>query len=353
MTSDRQSTRRAGGRAGPRRGWLLVATLAVAETTSYGVLAYAFGVFLVPMGDDLGWSRTALTGAFAMAVIVSGVAAIPVGRWLDGHGARTLMAAGSAGATLLVLAWAQVSDLTVFYVIWTGIGLTMAAVLYDPAFVVIATWFHDDIQRRKALLTLTVIAGFASVIYVPLAGWLVQAHGWRHALIVLAALLGILTIIPNAPLPAAAPTSLPVPPTQTPPLGRLEGPGSRWDGRCATRRCGGWPRPWSLPRWPPPPSPSTWSPTCASSTTRPAWRPPGPGSLVPARSAGASWSPPSADAGRWPAPPRPSSPSKPSPSPSWSAYRDRPGWSRLWACLGSGSGSSPWPEPSWSPRSTA
>jgi MFS family permease len=182
-----------------------VATLAVTETTSYGVLAYAFGVFLVPMQDDLGWSRTALTGAYAVAVIVSGVAAIPVGRWLDHHGARALMTAGSAAATLLVLAWAQVRDLTVFYAIWTGIGLTMAAVLYEPAFAVIATWFRDHATRTRALLALTVIAGFASVIYVPLAGWLVQAHGWRHALLVLAALLGILTIIPHATLPGRRP----------------------------------------------------------------------------------------------------------------------------------------------------
>jgi predicted MFS family arabinose efflux permease len=193
------------GRPHRQRGWRLVAILAVTETTSYGVLAYAFGVFLVPMGDVLGWSRTALTGAYALAVIVSGVAAIPVGRWLDGHGARALMTAGSTAATVLVLAWAQVSDLTVFYAIWTGIGLAMAAVLYEPAFVVIATWFPDDTQRRRALLTLTVIAGFASVIYVPLAGWLVQAHGWRHALIVLAALLGILTVIPHASLPGRRP----------------------------------------------------------------------------------------------------------------------------------------------------
>ena len=81
-----------------------MATLAVTETTSYGVLAYAFGVFLVPMQQDLGWSPTALTGAYALAIVVSGVAAIPVGRWLDRHGARVLMTAGSAAATLLVLA---------------------------------------------------------------------------------------------------------------------------------------------------------------------------------------------------------------------------------------------------------
>jgi MFS family permease len=182
-----------------------VATLAVTETTAYGVLAYAFGVFLLPMQQELGWSRTALTGAYSLAIIVSGVAAIPVGRWLDRHGARTLMTAGSAGATVLVLAWAHVTDLAAFYAIWAGIGVVMAAVLYEPAFAVIATWFRDAADRTRALLALTVVAGFASVIYVPLAGWLVETQGWRDALVVLAILLVPLTIVPNATLPGRRP----------------------------------------------------------------------------------------------------------------------------------------------------
>jgi MFS family permease len=193
---------------GRRRGWLLVATLAASETPAYGVLAYAFGVFLLPMQQELGWSRTALTGAYALAVIVSGVAAIPVGRWLDRHGARALMTTGAGAASLLVLAWAQVSDLAVFYAIWVGIGLAMAAVLYEPAFAVIASWYRDAAERNRALLGLTVIAGFASVIYVPLAGWLVQTHGWRHALMVLAVLLAVLTVLPNATLPGRRPDQL-------------------------------------------------------------------------------------------------------------------------------------------------
>jgi MFS family permease len=182
-----------------------VATLAVTETTAYGVLAYAFGVFLVPMQQDLGWSPTALTGAYSVAVIVSGVAAIPVGRWLDRHGARGLMTAGSAVATVLVLAWAQVTDLAVFYGIWVGIGVVMSTVLYEPAFVVIASWFRDPAERTWALLALTVVAGLASVIYVPLAGWLIETRGWRDALVVLAVLLVPLTLVPNATLPGRRP----------------------------------------------------------------------------------------------------------------------------------------------------
>src|SRR5579884_224381 len=92
-------------------GWLLIATLGVTEAISWGVLYYAFGVLLEPMATELGWSRASLAGAFSLAVLLSGVAAVPVGQWLDGHGARGLMTLGSVLGVLLVLAWARVMSI--------------------------------------------------------------------------------------------------------------------------------------------------------------------------------------------------------------------------------------------------
>ncbi len=177
-------------------GWVLVGALAVTEMVSYGVLQYAFPVFLAPMEAELGWSRTAMTGAFSLASLVSGFVAVPAGRWVDRHGPRGLMTAGSVLSALLLLAWAAVDHLLVFYAVWMGLGMAMSAVLYEPAFAVLARWFHR--LRGRALLVLTFVAGFASVVFVPLATWLVQAHGWRDALLWLAAILAVMTVIPHA-----------------------------------------------------------------------------------------------------------------------------------------------------------
>jgi MFS family permease len=194
----------------PRRGfyygWALVATLSVTETVSWGILYYAFAVMLQPMEADLGWSRADLSGAFSLAVLISGIAAVPVGRWLDRRGSRLLMTAGSCAATLLVLAWSGARDLVAFYAIWAAIGVTMAAVLYEPAFAVITTWFRR--RRARALLVLTLAAGLASTIFVPLAAWLVQLQGWRQALVTLAAILGVGTILPHALLLRRRPEDL-------------------------------------------------------------------------------------------------------------------------------------------------
>ncbi|HEV2131888.1 MAG TPA: MFS transporter [Longimicrobiaceae bacterium] len=197
-------------------GWVLVGALALTETISYGILAYAFPVFLAPMEAELGWSGTALTGAFSLAMLVSGLAAIPAGRWVDHHGARALMTFGSVAAALLVLAWSRVESLAAFYLIWAGIGVTMAAVLYEPAFAVIATWFVR--YRGRALTVLTFLAGFASVIFIPLAAWLVAAQGWRAALVTLAGVLAVGTVLPHALLLRRGPRELGLAPDGRPPV---------------------------------------------------------------------------------------------------------------------------------------
>lgn len=196
-------------------GWVLVGALGITETISWGVLYYAFSVLLTPMQAEHGWSRGATTGAFSVAVVVSGVAAIPVGRWLDRYGARQLMSVGSSLGVLLVVAWATVDNLQVFYVVWAAIGLVMAAVLYEPAFAVVAVWF--DRKRARALTAVTLMAGFSSTVFLPLTSWLVQTQGWRSALMTLAAVLAVGTIPAHALLLRRRPEDLGLHPDGVPP----------------------------------------------------------------------------------------------------------------------------------------
>ncbi len=177
-------------------GWVLILTLGVTETISWGVLYYAFTVYLAPMQAEMGWSRGDMTGAFSLALLLAGLAAIPVGRWLDRHGPRLLMTLGSIAASVLVVAWARSSSLQQLYIVWALIGLAMSATLYDPAFATINQWF--DRKRVQALTVITLMAGFASTVFIPLAGLLVQAQGWRQSLVTLAVVLGIGTIVPHA-----------------------------------------------------------------------------------------------------------------------------------------------------------
>jgi MFS family permease len=176
------------------RGWRIVGALSVTETVSWGIVYYAFAVFLVPMQRELGLSTAQLTGAFSVALLISAVAGIAVGRYLDRHSPRALMTTGSIAATALVLAWSQIDGVWTLYALWVGLGAVMAVVLYEPAFTVLAKWFPNPAERRRAMTALTLVAALASFIFLPLSQALIDAHGWRDALVILAVILGTVTI---------------------------------------------------------------------------------------------------------------------------------------------------------------
>ncbi|MEU6719932.1 MFS transporter [Nonomuraea sp. NPDC046802] len=163
----------------------MVGALAITQTAGYGVLYYAFSVFIPPMSRDLGAGVAELTGAITLSVLVSGLAAPFIGRWLDRRGGRGLMTIGSLVGGLGVLAWSQVQHVAHLYAVCAVLGLASAMVLYEAAFAVIVAW-SDAARRARALLAVTVVAGFASSIFLPLTGLLVDRYGWRQALVVLA-----------------------------------------------------------------------------------------------------------------------------------------------------------------------
>lgn len=175
------------------RGWGLVVALACAQLVSWGSVYYSFSLFVLPMETELGWDRTWINGALSLGLFMSGVGAYPVGRWIDRHGGRSVMTAGSVAATVLLLAWSRVESLGVFYLIWFGLGLALAATLYEPVFAVITRTFPKS--YRKRITALTLVGGFASTVFIPLTQLFIAWLGWRDALVALA-LCNLLICVP-------------------------------------------------------------------------------------------------------------------------------------------------------------
>ncbi|MFI5691798.1 MFS transporter [Kribbella sp. NPDC051586] len=183
--------RRITGRGGIRRD--VVAALAITTTVSYGTLYYAFSALLEPMRTELGISATVATGALTAASLISAVLGIPVGRWLDRRGGHALMTVGAVIAAGSVLAWSRVQSPGQLYAVFVVLGVASAMVLYPPAFAVIVAVTAPE-RRTTALLSVTLVAGFASSIFIPLTGQLIHVYGWRQTLVVLAAVLAVATI---------------------------------------------------------------------------------------------------------------------------------------------------------------
>jgi MFS family permease len=176
-------------RAGLRR---VLAVLCVTEIVSWGVLYYAFPVLAPGIAADTGWSIGTITAAFSLALVVSALVGIPAGRWLDRFGPRLVMTTGSVLGVPAVVGIAAAGSLPCFFAAWVLAGIAMAGVLYQPAFAALTRWWGP--RRTTALTALTLLAGLASTIFAPLTAALVENMSWRATYLVLAVVLGVVTI---------------------------------------------------------------------------------------------------------------------------------------------------------------
>lgn len=190
----------------------IVSALAITQTTSFGVLYYGFGTFLPSMEKEFGWSKITITGAFSLALLLSGFFGLVVGRFLDRQSPRLLMTVGSVVAVVGTVLWSSSHSKLMFYGAWVVIGIAMSAILYEAAFVVLARRFSGP-DRTKALTLVTLLAGLAATIFVPLEEWLIRTHGWRPALRILAIALAVITVplhglvLRDVPAPTAGDTT--------------------------------------------------------------------------------------------------------------------------------------------------
>jgi MFS family permease len=156
--------------------------LGLTTTVSYGTTQYFFGVLVVPLRHDLGWSEGVISGAFSLSLLTAGLLGLPIGRVVDHRGARGLMALGSLLGGVGLIACSAVRQPWQLYVIWAGVlALSMALTFYPVTFTVITNWFTR--RRGSALALLTLLGGLASPIFIPLGGVLVDRIGWRATLV--------------------------------------------------------------------------------------------------------------------------------------------------------------------------
>jgi MFS family permease len=194
----------------------LIGWLSLAQLISWGSVFYTFALLMEPVERELGLSRAESSLAFSLALLAEGLLAWPVGRLIDRGHERAVMTCGSLLVALCLALHSGIDSLAGFYAVWLGLGIGSAATLYPPVFAVVIRRFPHDF--RRAIITITFLGGLASTVFLPLSAWLIQQFGWRHALLVLAALHLLVCaplhawVLRHAPAPASTRvTSAPAP----------------------------------------------------------------------------------------------------------------------------------------------
>jgi MFS family permease len=168
--------------------------LAIAQTLIWACIYYSFPALLLHWEASLGWSRADLTGAVTLAIFMSAFCSPLYGRLIDAGKGALMMTAASLLGGLCMMGLSLVSELWQFYLLWAVLGVCMAGSMYEPCFALITR--ARGAKAKRSIIFVTLVAGFAGTVSFPVAHSLVQAFGWRSAVLC----FGLTAILVVAPL---------------------------------------------------------------------------------------------------------------------------------------------------------
>lgn len=170
----------------PRSRRLVVAALGTSQTLAWASSYYLPAILADPIASGTGLTRAWVFAAFSASLLIAAFLGPAVGRRIDSHGGRGILAVSSLvfAAGLIVLA-AATGPVTLFAA-WAVLGVGMALGLYDSAFAALTAFYGPE--ARGPITGITLMAGFASTVSWPVSALLNDAVGWRETCLVWAAL---------------------------------------------------------------------------------------------------------------------------------------------------------------------
>lgn len=163
-------------------GWVIVAASLVLLVGSFGV-QLSFGVFLKPLIAEFGWTRAAASGAMSLAMGISGLIGVFMGRLTDRFDVRLAIAIAMVLGTACYVLLATMDSLWQFYLYFgLGGGICIGST-YAPVSAIVSKWF----QQRRALALGIALLGISvgQMVFSPVAARLIETSGWRTTYVVL------------------------------------------------------------------------------------------------------------------------------------------------------------------------
>jgi MFS family permease len=170
--------------------------MAVGTSASMAMGSLNFGLFIVPMGDELKIGRSTFGWASSARQLASAATSPWVGRLIDRHGARYLLAAAALIVGLAMVGLAYITNgwqLVVLFSIMGLVGMGGPGALVTS--VPVVKWFTRNRAKAVAFASLGIPIG--ALVFIPLTQVFIDAWGWRVAWAALAA-LGVGLIVPPA-----------------------------------------------------------------------------------------------------------------------------------------------------------
>ena len=179
-------------RSGIFYGWFIVAASFFVIMMTMGA-RNGIGVFVLPMSEEFSWSRSSISFAAALGILLNGVSQPILGHLYDRVGGRKLILIGATviGITAILLAFTFHIAYFIF-VFGVVMAVAMSAGSITTGAVIVSKWF-----QRKRATAIGITAAGASVgglILVPFTTYLIQLLDWRYSWAILGTMIIVLVL---------------------------------------------------------------------------------------------------------------------------------------------------------------
>ena len=187
-------------------GWVVVGASGTAVFARMAPAITTLTVFIYPMSQELGWSRTLIAGAVSAGALASMVLSPVVGWAIDRFGARPVLVAGvlTVGVAMISLAWATIP--VTFYLAYAAGRVVFHTASPNGASTVTSRWFVR--MRGRAIGVVYLFGAIGGVIFTMLAALIIESHGVAAAWISLGVICLAVALLPNLLLIAERPELL-------------------------------------------------------------------------------------------------------------------------------------------------
>ena len=175
-------------------GWYVCAATVFIAFVTTGARS-SFGIFIIPLEEEFGWSRFMLSSAVGTGFLVNGLTQPFVGRLFDQFSGRTVIMVGLIIAGLATASLSLTFNyLFLFFVFGILLSTAMSGASVTNTMALLAKWFH---RRRSTVLGINVAgASLGGLTLVPFGMFLLQATSWR----VTWAALGLIILVLALPM---------------------------------------------------------------------------------------------------------------------------------------------------------
>ena len=172
-------------------GWVIVGIGALMSCVAAGAMM-SLAVFLQPITQATGWSRTGVSSAMTLNFLIMGAAGFGWGALNDRYGTRPVVLAGAVLLGLgLVLASRATTPLQFLLAYGVIVGLSAGSFIV-PMMTAVTAWLPNS--RSIAVSLVSAGIGVAPMTMSPLAAWLLTSHDWRSAQLIIGFLVWVLLI---------------------------------------------------------------------------------------------------------------------------------------------------------------